>query len=657
MCKARPTDTISTRAIHASGGFAASFSRSSDATLRLLTQMQPALEESFYGALRALEVKQEATAKVYAFRTMASLFGHNAPLQPLECDPETGKITATGEWPLDIEDQNKSTVFLDNAYDQILPGAESYVVVQKLRQEPGVFKANAVLTRSRAAYNISVKTTEIALTSAWRDDGDGNDLKVIRGTVVHAQSEELTPAQKPIDRPVEGNSIELEGLYDGLQPGRWLIVSGEVVDDPNVHGVVKSEPVMLAGVEQVLPKGFGDMAHSKLILANGLVHKYKLDTVAIYGNVARATHGETRAEVLGSGDGSQALQRFALKQSPLTYVAATTPTGTESTLEVYVNDIRWHEAERLIDLKPIDRRFATRTDDQDRTTLVFGDGEHGARLSTGVENVRAVYRTGIGKAGNVAAKQINQLATHPLGLKGVINPLPATGGADREPRDQARRNTPLAMTTLDRLVSVRDYEDFARAFAGIGKATAIRLHDGHRPLVHLTIAGADDIPISRDSDLYRNLVGALRRFGDPYQPLRVEVRELKPLVIRAGVRVLPDYQWESVEAGIRAALLDTFGFERRELGQDALLSEVIGAIQRVPGVFYVDVNAFGGIPEKAQLEEIEEEMTKLDGGEGQPPSQVAADLAGRRGDSIRPAQLAFLPPRVLSTLDLKEITA
>ena len=44
---------------------------------------------------------------------------------------------------------------------------------------------------------------------------------------------------------------------------------------------------------------------------------YKRDAVTIYGNVVKATHGETRNETLGSGDGSQALQSFMLKQPPL----------------------------------------------------------------------------------------------------------------------------------------------------------------------------------------------------------------------------------------------------------------------------------------------------------------------------------------------------
>jgi predicted phage baseplate assembly protein len=249
-------------------------------------------------------------------------------------------------------------------------------------------------------------------------------------------------------------------------------------------------------------------------------------------------------------------------------------------------------------------------------------------------------------------------------LKGVINPLPATGGADRETRDQARRNAPLAVMALDRLVSVQDYEDFARTFAGIGKASSARLSDGHRQLVHLTVAGVDDIPIAKDSDLYRNLVRALQQFGDPHQPLRVEVRELILLIISARIRVLPDYLWESVEPNIRATLLDTFGFERRDLGQDVLLSEVISTIQRVPGVAYVDVDTFGGVPEKT---------TDATTGERRflTPTEIAAriqslglnprvpvELAGGLQEAaIRPAQLAFLTPNVPDTLILTEVTA
>src|SRR5205085_4015813 len=262
------------------------------------------------------------------------------------------------------------------------------------------------------------------------------------------------------------------------------------------------------------------------------------------------THGETRNEVLGSGNAARELQEFTLKQNPLTFTAASNPDGVESTLHVRVNDVLWHEADSLAELGPNDYRYITRTNEQNKSSIIFGTGDNGARLPTGPDNVSAVYRNGIGKAGNVSPSQISLLATKPLGVRAVTNPMAATGGADRESRDQAKRNAPLAVTALDRLVSTQDYADFALTFAGIGKAAAARLSDGQRRLVHLTVAGADAIPIDNTSDLYRNLNKALRDFGDPHQPISIVLRTFLLLVIEARVRVLPDYLFEKVEPKI-----------------------------------------------------------------------------------------------------------
>ena len=67
------------------------------------------------------------------------------------------------------------------------------------------------------------------------------------------------------------------------------------------------------------------------------------------------------------------------------------------------------------------------------------------------------------------------------------------------------------------------------------------------------------------------------------------------LIINANVGVLPDYAWEFVEPKIRAALLDTFSFDRRELAQDVTKSEVISVIQRVRGVAFVDLDLLAAI--------------------------------------------------------------
>ena len=109
-----------------------------------------------------------------------------------------------------------------------------------------------------------------------------------------------------------------------------------------------------------------------------------------------------------------------------------------------------------------------------------------------------MYRNGIGQPGNVRAEQISLLLSTPLGVKGVINPLRASGGADRESLEQARKNAPLAVMALDRLVSVQDYADFVRTYAGIGKAAATVLTYQHRE-----IGARDDCRRGRHPDRSR----------------------------------------------------------------------------------------------------------------------------------------------------------
>jgi predicted phage baseplate assembly protein len=408
----------------------------------------------------------------------------------------------------------------------------------------------------------------------------------------------------------------------------------------------------------------GDKLHTFIKLAREIAYCYKRDTVKIYGNVVKATHGETRTEVLGSGDASQAFQQFPLKQPPLTYVSAPTVEGIASTLQARVNDVEWHETDTLAGLSTNHRNFITLTDDEARTTVVFGNGKQGARLPTGIENIKAVYRSGIGKGGNVKAQQISLPLTKPLGVKEVVNPLRASGGADKEGRDLARRNAPLAVMALDRLVSTQDYADFASTFAGISKASAVRLSDGHRQIVHLTIAGVDDIPIDTYSDLYQNLRRALHEFGDPYQAVQIAVRELMAVTISANVHLLPDYLWEAVEPKIRATLLDKFGFASRDLGQSAFLSEAISAIQKVAGVAYVYVEVFDFINEEKVIKKLEKKNTTqpASGLSGNPLADAENRLVARPGirvqaarfenGAVKPAQLAFLTPLVPETLIL-----
>lgn len=681
---------------HLATNTAEAYTLSSDLRIQATATLLPHLldKSTLYQSLRTAQVSEPATTQVYALRMEAAPFGHNAPPRPVAFD---NGIYTYDEWniddPLNKDSSNGSaetpgaaapagdtvesphhkptTLFLDNEYD-LEPG--SWLVVDSPNvAEPIILKPAAadIRPRSLIAYGLSGKTIEVDLSdNPWFEEDDAGypRFDVVRDTRVYLQSEELELAEAPLPEEFPAtdenkNQIVINGLYGDLKPGRWLIVSGERADIAGVSGVRASELVMLQNVEQDFDEFVpGDTYHTRLTFANDLAHTYKRETLTVYANVTKATHGETREEVLGSGDGSKEWQQFTLKQAPLTFLAAPTPDGATSTLLVRVNDILWQEADNHFTLNPTDRAYVPRTDNEDKTTVIFGDGEHGARLPTGAENVTAVYRSGIGRPGNVRAEQIKLLASRPLGVKGVINPLAATGGADREDRDQARRNAPLAVMALDRLVSVQDYADFARTFAGIGKARATSLTDGRQEIVYLTIAGADDIPIAESSDLYRNLHAALQRAGDPHQPFEIAVRELLVLVIVGRVRIHPDYLWEKVSAAVRSALLEAFSFESRTLGQDALLSEVISVMQHVPGVTYVDVDVLATISEtEAKSEDqLAEKLEMLAPPTSERPDQrITVELARRdknTGERL-PAQLAFLSPDLPDTLVLQEITS
>jgi hypothetical protein len=601
------------------------------------------------------------------------------------------------------------SVSLDATYNKVLPGSWAVIerpLIKTGAQELIFQRVERVGEATRSDYGATAKGTQLQLDrkrSGWIDPSGDDDFSVIRNTTVFTESEQLELAEVPIDPVKEaicGGRVELGTLVSGLEVGRWMIVTGERADvaqkrksspapanttsgttgtntgtgtgstdangdggddkddDEVIAGLKATELVMLSGVEQSYdPALAGDRTHTTLLFATPLAYCYRRDTMRIYGNVVRATHGETRNEVLGSGDASKAMQSFTLKQSPLTYVSAPTASGVESTLRARVNDVLWHETDTLAGLTPLDRVYVTKADEAGATTVTFGNGRQGSRLPTGNENVKATYRAGIGKPGNLKATQINQPTTKPLGVKEVVNPLAATGGADRESHNEARRNAPLAVMALDRLVSTRDYEDFSRTFAGVAKASASRLSDGRRRVVHVTIAGADDAPIAKTSDLYKNLREALHKFGDPFQPVELDTRYLKTLFVSANVKVHPDYLWEPVETKVRAALLERFSFYRRDLGQDALLSEAIAAAQSVEGVVYVDFDIFDDVAEGVSVEELLTvgEDLKLRTRVHAYLAHVEAAAEVGAGSRIRPAQLVLLTPLVPDTFILKEI--
>ena len=441
-------------------------------------------------------------------------------------------------------------------------------------------------------------------------------------------------AGKPVDTPVQGNTIELDHMLERqIRPGQPVIVSGTPTD---LEDIVESE---LAIVKEAV----NIAGYTHLVFESKLQRAYRRGSVTVKANLAPATHGETHKEVLGGGDASQPFQTFPLGHTPLTYLVAPVPGGARSSLELRVGGVLWKEAATFFGLGPADRRYVLRRDDEGKTRVAFGDGRSGGRLPTGFENVSAKYRSGLGLAGNLAAGKIALLGSQPRFVRAVINPVPAAGGADPESSIDTRRNAPGSVRTFGRIVSLNDFEDFARAFAGVAKAQASLLQIGEARVVHVTIAGAGGAPVSPDSALYRDLLSAIDSVRDRFQRLLVAAYEKRYFDVTAKVRVHPDYQADVVVAGVEEALRATFSFERRDLAQGVTLSEVMATMQGVGGVEAIDLDALQFSHERG-LKADTKIVTKV-------LSKVPARLSALR--ARRDASGGVLPAQHLSVYGIK----
>jgi hypothetical protein len=400
-------------------------------------------------------------------------------------------------------------------------------------------------------------------------------------------------------------------------------------DDPEVSELVV--------IDSILGSISSDQDRSTLKLKSSMRNCYERATVRINANVTQATHGETVNEILGSGDSRLRNANFLLKQSPLTYVSAATPSGRQSTLKLRVNDLEWKEKPTLFQQGPSDRVYTTLTDAEAHTTVRFGDGREGGLLPSGDHNIRAVYRKGLGLAGNVPAGKLTTLLTRPLGVSGVSNPEPANGGADSEKLEAVRTNAPMTVKTLDRVVSIQDYRDFACTFAGIAKAHALKINIGPARGIFLTVASENGVPFPESSDTLFKLIKALRDFGDPLMPIRAVDYSHASFRLSARVKLSAEADPDIVLPEIKRALRETFGFERAEFGKGVALDYVLAVIQKIEGV------------EAGFLDEF----YRLDA----PPSANASKVIPRLAAAIPVASYKCIPSGAeLLTLDSGSIT-
>lgn len=249
----------------------------------------------------------------------------------------------------------------------------------------------------------------------------------------------------------------------------------------------------------------------------------------------------------------------------------------------------WTLKETLAFSSATAKDVAIEIDENDRATLVLGDGRFAAVPAAGA-TLRATYRVGGGTVGNLQKDSIRTVLDAPQisSLGGdVTNPDPATGGAEREGIEHAVDHAPAVFRSLKRAVTTADYEALALMFGGVGKVRAGR---GGWNLVRLYVAPEGG---GRVSDVLRS---SLLTYFEDLRPVStlvsIEDVDYIPIFVTAEIGVISYYSQAQVVEQVGEAGRQLLAFDAVDFATTLYLSKFYEAIEAIPGVDFVNVTEF-----------------------------------------------------------------
>ena len=523
----------------------------------------------------------EARPKLLTFSVRARLFGHNALRTSVSdfvdpCSIASAQVVLSGG---DEPPSGQAYIYLDRKYEDVVTG--DHIVIRGTASGT----RREVTTRILGASVVSVsgygQSGEVTRIAVQNSSALKLSTLMLRSVEVYTATSEVPLAPLPITDPIgPAGEMMCDDVLLDLAVGQKLILQAERADLPGVPTTIslRITEIRLSG------------PYTKILFDTAFSYPLLRSTLHFNANVALASHGETVSEILGSGNGAVSGQRFALRKAPLTYLPAETETGRAAELRVHVEASEWEHVPSFATSSSDHRAYTIEVGVDGQTYVRFGDGLNGLRLPTGENNIHVEYRVGAGTLGQVGADQITLMLRKPLGISSVTNPMPTFGGSSGETPEMIRESIPNSSTTLGRIVSLRDYEHFARQFAGVAKAHVSWGWHSEARAVHLTVAGEGGQILSATEGALPKLVAQIRRVDSP--GARVFVNNYVPVLAEADVRVFYEAGYDPDERAERIydRVLAEFGFDSRAIGEPLRASKLMASIQSVEGVRAVDLD-------------------------------------------------------------------
>ena len=336
------------------------------------------------------------------------------------------------------------------------------------------------------------------------------------------------------------------------------------------------------------------------------------------GNVVLADHGLHRTETLPPPEGhlryrprlSHAVLTFhepydheRMKKRPAKDSLYQNP--RQALPEITLDDGKevWKPVRDLLQSDRFAREFVVEVESDSRASLRFGDGVHGRLPPT--TSLKAVYRTGNGRAGNVGSGVIAHVVGDFEGIEAVCNPLPALGGIDPESLEEVRLYAPQAFRVQERAVTEEDWAEMAQRHDEVQRAAARRQWTGSWYTWFIAVDRKGGRPV--DAAFEAELRTFLERFRIAGYDLEIGPPRFVPLEIVLTVCVEPHHYRDRVLQMLMEAFSDRdlpdgrrgfFHPDNFTFGQAVDYSAVIATAMAVPGVRWVDGYERPGSPNR-----------------------------------------------------------
>ena len=269
-----------------------------------------------------------------------------------------------------------------------------------------------------------------------------------------------------------------------------------------------------------------------------------------------------------------------------------------SVTEANGSQVFWDFVDRLTDAGPSASVYSTYNDDSGFTHVRFGDAVSG-RIPPVNATINASYRYGQGAAGNVVIGAINTITPAIAGVSVLNSSSPAAGGADAESIDNMRYSIPRAAHTLDRAVTLSDFESLCLQVPGVAKATA---YGTYYTMVHVPIAPVGGgLP---GADLMDRVTGYLQARMMIGASCVVENPSYLACETTINVHVMASFGRENTRVAVQNAVLSLFDFTAVSFGTRISIGDVFRDAMAQSGVDYIDLTVLRVKGDATAVEDI-----------------------------------------------------